>query len=78
MARIKITFCLELEVNDTQQLYEAALKHAVEVDGLSADEAKDFICDSSGNPSIKDCVTALLDPGHVRGCEILASSAQEH
>jgi hypothetical protein len=62
-------FKLDLEVDDAMTLYHAALRHAVNVDGLSRADAVAVLSDN-GEPNIEACIGMLLDPGSLSGCSI--------
>lgn len=68
------TFRLDLQVDDPQQLYDAALDRAL-VDGLDAEEAREIL-GSRDEPKVEDCLTMLLDPGRVGGCSIDGSGTE--
>lgn len=56
-------FILNLDVIDSQALYEAAAAHP---DGLSTCALMDI----DGNVDIEACLITLLDPSTLPGCEI--------
>jgi hypothetical protein len=66
---IYATFKLELEVHFLDALYDAALEHAIHVDGMSFEHAteslrRDGVIDAAA------CLGMLLDPGSLPGCDI--------
>lgn len=63
------TFTLDLRVCDPISLYEAAFKHATQVDGLSSTEAKSYLTDYT-EVDVEACLAMLLDPGYLDGCDI--------
>lgn len=71
------TFTLELRVDDVQRLYTAALRSALS-DGLSENEATEFLKDEDGTVSVHSCLVQLIDPGHLPGCSISDSSVEEY
>jgi hypothetical protein len=71
------TFTLELRVHDAQELFSAARKHAIEVEGL-VPEAVDEELKDGDEINVHACLVTLLDPGLMPGCDINDSSCEEH
>lgn len=74
---MEYTFTMTIKVQDPQKLYEAALRHAQDVDGLDYTGAIDVLL-TDGKIDVGACITTLLDPGAIKGCEILGSEAQRN
>lgn len=72
--RASYSFSMDLQVDDPQQLYDAAMERAIE-DGLDEDGARTLL-GSREEPQIEDCLTMLLDPGRLRGCSIDGSGTE--
>ena len=68
------TFTLDLCVFDPAHLHAAAVRRALE-DGLTDEEVFEIIGHHSA-PSIEGCISMLLDPGSLPGCNIDSSSAE--
>jgi len=68
-------FILDFKVVDEQTLYDAAFKHAVEVDGLSPQAAQELLM-AGGQIEQDACVQMLLDPGHAPGLAIHSSEVE--
>lgn len=68
------TFTMDVEVDDEQQLWDAAILR-LQGDGLTFEEAVDLVGERS-KPSIRDCLLAVLDHGFVDGLSIHESDAR--
>lgn len=67
---------ISVRVFDAPALFEAALKHAVEVDKLPEADARALLTDGDG-PDVGQCLQMLFDPGaSPSGCEIEESGAE--
>lgn len=60
---------VHVRVHDKEALLEAAMKHAKEVDGLTHDDADSLLC-PDGEIDQGACLTMIVDPGSIPGCEI--------
>lgn len=74
--KLAISFCLEGEVTDADDLMRAAITRTMEESQCGEDEARDFLHDE-GEPNYARCLVMLLDPGSMPGFQILESSAEE-
>lgn len=54
---------LEVRVTDEQALFRSALKHAMEVDNLDEDFAREGLTDGSGSIDVVACLQMIFDPG---------------
>jgi hypothetical protein len=63
------TFSMHLEIDDEDTLYAEALRHATAVDCLSQQEAEELLC-PNGERDMGACISMLLDPGYIPGCDI--------
>jgi hypothetical protein len=77
------TFSIALEVEDAEELFQAAVRHYCEENGESEDEAgdqswlKDWLKNADGTINIANCLIQLLDPGlSPGGCSIVDSTAE--
>lgn len=68
-------FTMHLRVDDPGALHDAALRHSIQVDRLTAAEAIDII-GGRDNPDIAACLIAVLDPGSLAGCSISGSAVE--
>lgn len=75
MATKEYQFTLVLRVHSPEVLYQAAIKHAQEVDGMSYTEAVNTLA-PEGKPSVEDCLVMLLDPSVVAGSRVGCSYAE--
>lgn len=66
---------IELRLDDTGQLFEAAQERA-EQEGNTRCEALSLLRDAAGSVSVEDCLIMLLDPGSLPGVTLLHSSAE--
>ena len=66
---------MEVSVHDRDNLFEAAMKHAVEYDGLDPSEAKALLM-PDGEISPGDCLLMLIDPGQLIGCDIIETRCE--
>ena len=66
---------IELRLDDTGQLFEAAQERA-EQEGNTRCEALALLRDAEGAVSIENCLIMLLDPGSLPGVGILQSTAE--
>lgn len=66
---------MEVVVFDRDALFAAAMKHAVEHDGLDPIEAKQLLV-PGGEISPGGCLVMLLDPGHMSGCDIVETRCE--
>ena len=73
--RADYLFHLDLGVHCPETLYQAALRQAVDVDGLDEADAKAALC-PDGVLDIHACLIELLDPGSLPGCSIYSSSVE--
>lgn len=55
------TMRLTLTVHNASALHAAAMRHAQDVDGLSADHAADLLRLDDGTPDVPACLQMLLD-----------------
>ena len=60
---------VHVKVHDKEALLEAAMKHAQEVDGLPEAEALELL-QPDGEIDQGACLTMIVDPGSIPGCEI--------
>jgi len=60
---------VHVKVHDKEALFEGAMKHAQEVDGLPGDEALELL-KPDGEIDTGACLTMIVDPGSIPGCEI--------
>lgn len=67
---------ITVRVNDPEQLLAAALAQA-DADGVQGMTRADFLNDADDSIIIEDCLTMILDPGTLAGCEILGSGAEQ-
>lgn len=74
--RKQYTLTMDIEVHDVPSLFEAAVHHAVHKDGLKPAEA-DELLRPAGEIDPAACLTMLIDPGHLVGCEINETSVEE-
>lgn len=65
---------VHVKVHDKEALFEAAMKHAQEADGLPEDEALELL-KPDGEIDTGACLTVIADPGSIPGCEIDQSGA---
>jgi hypothetical protein len=70
------TFGLDLKVYDKIELWKAAKRHAIEVDGCPEDQLDDLI-GTEAEPDVVGCLVMLLDPGTLPGCSLYSSSAEQ-
>jgi hypothetical protein len=61
--KTRFTVHIEVDVHDSKQLYQAALKTLTEGDGLDAESAKSLIGLDEANAHVTECLIAILDPG---------------
>jgi len=66
---------IELRLDDTGQLFEAAQERA-EQEGNTRREALALLRDAEGAVSVENCLIMLLDPGSLPGVGILQSTAE--
>jgi hypothetical protein len=64
-------FSMYLRVHDDKELLEAARLHP-DAAGMATEE----FYDEDGEVDIRACLTILLDPGSLPGCEILDSTIE--
>lgn len=69
-------FTAEIVVHDLQQLYDAALEHAQKVDGISCELATENLHDEDGEIDVASCISMIMDPGSIVGCDIRESSTE--
>lgn len=74
--RKQYTLTMDIEVHDVPSLYTAAKHHAVHKDGLTPSEADELLRPST-TIDVKACLTMLIDPGHLVGCEINETAVEE-
>jgi hypothetical protein len=74
---MSIGYCvtIELTLDDTGQLFEAAQERA-EQEGNTRREALSLLRDAGGSVSVENCLIMLLDPGSLPGVTLLHSSAE--
>jgi hypothetical protein len=70
-----ITFFIGLDIDNAQQLYEAALDRAIQ-DGLDRAATEEDLRYKDGSIKISACLVMLLDPGSLPGCSIHQSWAE--
>lgn len=75
--RKQYTLTMDIEVHDVPSLFEAAVHHAVHKDGLSSRIACELLTLEGGATDVAACLTVLIDPGHLVGCEINETSVEE-
>lgn len=56
------SFNLSVEVEDVDTLFNSALNHTTQVDGLTPEEAREILLDD-GKIDVGACLQALFDPG---------------
>lgn len=74
--RKQYTLTMDIEVHDVPSLYAAARDHATNKDGLSL-RLTDELLRPAGEIDPAACLTMLIDPGHLAGCEINETSVEE-
>lgn len=74
--RKQYTLTMDIEVHDVPSLYVAAKHHAVHKDGLTPAEADELL--RPGNTiDVAACLSMLIDPGSLIGCEINETAVEE-
>lgn len=74
--RKQYTLTMDIEVHDVPSLYAAAMQHAQIQGGIDATYA-DELLRPAGEIDPAACLTMLIDPGHLVGCEINETSVEE-
>lgn len=67
------TFTLDLKVYDPVDLYQRAFTHAITVDKMTPEDAREQLL-IAGSPDVEACISMILDPGSLSGCSIYGSS----
>jgi hypothetical protein len=62
-------FIMDLRIFDVQAVFDVALEHAVEVDGMTETDARDLLA-PGGEISVEACLVMVLDPSTISGAEI--------
>lgn len=75
--RKQYTLTMDIEVHDVPSLYAAAQHHAINKDGLTRAEADELLRTDGVRIDVPACLTMLIDPGHLVGCEINETSVEE-
>lgn len=68
---------LEVRVTDEQALFKSALKHAMEVDNLDEDFAREELTNGSGSIDVESCLQMIFDPGESPGGASIDDSSVE-
>lgn len=68
-------FSMYLDVHDPESLLKAARERADE-EGYGNEELEQDLHNEDGSIDISACLTILLDPGSLPGCDILNSVAE--
>ena len=75
--RKQYTLTMDIEVHDVPSLYVAAKHHAVHKDGLTPAEADELLKPDGKTIDVAACLSMLIDPGSLIGCEINETSVEE-
>lgn len=70
------TFTMDVCVFGIDALFNAALRHAIDVDNLTASQACELL-KPDGDIDVEACLVMLLDPGSLPGCQIIESEAAQ-
>jgi hypothetical protein len=71
------TLRMDIGVHTPEALFNAAVKHATDVDGLEKPEAFEMLM-PDGKIDVEACLTMILDPGFIQGCEIFETNCEHN